>query len=257
MRSKLTAIDPAVIVALCFLVILPVCPLLTGQSGPRNPTSVLDLFNQEAAASNPAGIHKYSRDVIDLVLPNQWAYGRSPSGRLEAYEKEGLGEDYAAELAGRLARAEQMARTGEDKLVPEANVVRAFNELMREIGAPPTLRASGEEMSKFREHAASRKAFPALLSANRNGTNCNPAEAVFLLYLLISGNRSVTDLYLDSAQALAESGSGRGGGANGGSVRGGLFSDADAKWFLRSYAMNHNRKATVALFNNLTAMLGF
>ncbi|MGC9222762.1 MAG: hypothetical protein ACP5E2_02495 [Terracidiphilus sp.] len=38
------------------------------------------LFNQEAMASDPAGIHKYSRDLVDLILPNQWTYGRYWNG---------------------------------------------------------------------------------------------------------------------------------------------------------------------------------
>jgi len=156
-------------------------PLVAGQQPPRRPTSVPDLFNQEAAASDPAGIHKYSEDLIGLIVPHE------------------AGKSGFEPLTDRLARAEQMARTGKGKLVAEADVVRAFNELMAKIGAPSSLRGDEASIRRFREHAAAIKAFPALFSADRNGMNCSPGEAVFLLYLLISNNGVFYEKNLDVA----------------------------------------------------------
>jgi hypothetical protein len=89
-------------------------------------------------------------------------------------------------LAKRLAKAEFAARSGRGKLVPEAAVAQAFNDLMSGIGAPLTWHADEAAIRKFRARAAALHAVPVLLTADRNGTNCSPGEAIFLLQLLIS-----------------------------------------------------------------------
>jgi hypothetical protein len=214
------------------------CPLLAGQQPARHLTSVPDLFNQEAEASDSAGIHKYSEDLIGLIVPPE-------AGKAEIEQ-----------FANRLAQAEQSARAGQGKLVAETNVVRAFNELMSEIGAPISLRTDEASMRRFRGHGASIKAFPALLSADRNGTNCNPGEAVFLIYVIISGNGTLAERYLDSAQIIAQRNFEKNGGR--GSVAGGIVPiGSNASWLLSSYSLHHNRKTTVEVFNNLADILGF
>jgi hypothetical protein len=100
------------------------------------------------------------------------------------------------------------------------------------------------------------KAFPALLSADRNGTNCNPGEAVFLLYLLISDDGVLYERNLDSAQALTQMDFQRNGGERSFGVAH-MISDLSANEFLSSYSSRHNRKATIALFNNLAGILSF
>jgi hypothetical protein len=214
------------------------------------------LFDQEAAASDPAGIHKYSRDVVDLILPNQWTYGRSPSGRMEQFEVEFLGEKYAAELADRLARAEQTARTGTGKLVPISDVARAFNDLMKEVGAPSSVRTDEKSLQSFREHAAAIKGFPALFSADRNGTNCNPGEAVFLLSLLISDNGVLYEGNLDMDLELMHPREQR----NEGQMSGGVVSidsGPDSKRLLSSYPEDHGRRAAIRLFDHVADIFGF
>jgi len=74
---------------------------------------------------------------------------------------------------------------------------------MQEVGAPPTLRADEASLRRFREHAVSIKAFPALFTAGRNGTNCNPGEAFFLLYLLISNDGALYEKNLDTVRCSA------------------------------------------------------
>jgi hypothetical protein len=196
-----------------------------------------DEFNREAAVSDPAGIHKYSKDLIKLLV------------RPEAEDA------YIEPLADRLARTEQMARTGEGKLVAEADVVRAFNELMAGVGAPSSLRADEASMRRYREHAASIKAFPALFSANRNGTNCNPGEAVFLLYLLISNNGVLSEPDLDRAQALTHW-NGQGAGRSFG-VAGMERLDSSASGLISSYSSHRSSDASNALFNHVASILGF
>ncbi len=223
--------------ALALLIGAAVSPLAAGQQPPHCAQVLFCLFNQEAAANDPAGIHKYSEGLIGLIVPQE----------AETIDTK--------PLADRLAQAEQMARAGRGRLVAEADVVRAFNELMAMIGAPSSLRADETSMRKFREHAVSIKAFPALLSAYRNGTNCNPGEAVFLFYLLMSEDGVLHEGNLDSAQTLTQMDSRRN-GAEGGAVAH-IAKGPDAQWLLFLYSRNHNRKATVTLFNNLAGVLGF
>ena len=214
------------------------------------------LFNQEAAASDPAGIHKYSRDVVDLILPNAWTYGRSPSGRMEMFEDEYLGESYAGKLADRLAQAEQNARAGTGKPVAVSNVVRAFNDLMKEVGAPPSVRTDEESLQSFREHAAAIKAFPALFSADRNGMNCNPSEAVFLLGLLISDNGVLHEGNLDMELELMQPKDQRSEGRIG-ILTSSIMRSPDSHRLVSSYPKDHGRRAATKLFNHAADILGF
>jgi hypothetical protein len=222
--------------ALRLLTFLVLCSV-AGAQGAKRANSVPELFNNEAAATDPGGIHTYSHDLIKLVVPEQ------------------MGEEFINAFSDRLAMAEQAAREGKAKLSPEANIARAFNDLMKSVGAPPSLTTTKESIHKFREHAASIKAFPALFSANRNGTNCNPGEAMFLLYLLISNSGLLSEQDLDSAQALTQMNSQkieRSFGVahmevEGSSVRGLIF----------SYSSQHSLSATLGLFNNLAGLLGF
>jgi len=215
------------------------------------------LFDQKAAATDSAGIHQYSRNVADLILPNAWTYGRSPSGRMESFEDEFLGEKYAAKLADRLAGAEQATRSGKGRRVAESEVARAFNELMKEVGAPPSVRSDEMSLHKFRAHAAEIKAFTALLSADRNGTNCNPGEAVFLLGLLIMDNGVLYERNLDDELALMYPQPLRN------DVRQMAFAVAknaiepDSKRLVSSYLADHGRHAGRSLFNHLFEILGF
>jgi len=199
------------------------------------------LFNQEAAASDPTGIHKYSEDLVGAIVPN-------PAGEDSARQ-------LTNRLADRLASAEQAARAGSGKLVPEAAVVKAFNDLMQEVGAPLSMRASEASVHGFREHAASIKAFPALFSAGRNGAKCNPGEAVFLLSLLLSDNGALYEGNLDSAVALMQ--------WDGRNTRDGAQSQRRRRIrfecgnLLSWYSLHHNRKAAIALFDQMTTILGF
>jgi hypothetical protein len=251
MRARLAA---TAISALFFLLLS--CGRMAAQRPAHCAQIFFCLFDQEAAASDPAGIHKYSRDLVDLILPNQWTYGRSPSGRMETFEVEFLGEKYAAKLADRLAWAEQTARIGKGKLVAESDVVRAFNDLMKGVGAPSSIKTDETSLRRFREHAAAIKAFPALFSADRNGTNCNPGEAVFLLGLLISDDGVLHEGNLDSDPELMQPRERRNEGRMSFAV-GSIISAPDSQRLLSSYPADHNRRAAIALFNHVADIFDF
>jgi hypothetical protein len=244
MRTNSAARNPLLVVYLiAFSVISSLCPLLAEQYPSRRATSILDLFNQEAAATNPAGIHKYSEDLIGLLVPP------------------GTEHVNIEPLANRLAQAEQAGREGKKKLVAEADVARAFNELMKAIGAQSSLRTDESSIRQFREYAASIKAFPSLLTADRNGANCNPGEAVFLIYLLISNNGVLHEGNLDSAQALLQMNrqglEGHGAARMEGLGLSSKEQDSSASGLLSLYPSHHSRNATVPLFNHVAGMLGF
>jgi hypothetical protein len=131
---------------------------------------------------------------------------------------------------------------------------------MNKIGAPPSLRAAEESLRKYRAYAASIKAFPTLLTADRNGTNCNPGEAVFLLYLLLwsDGRPSEQDLY--SAQVLTQPSPTQPGGQRdrkgAGYAVGRVGTAPAAQWLIYKYSLRHNPGATVALFNQVAGNFG-
>ena len=215
------------------------------------------LFDQEAAASNSAGIQKYSRDVVDLILPNDWVYGRSSSGRMEQFEDEYLGEKYAAKLANRLAMAEQAARAGTGKLVPVGDVARTFNDLMKGVGAPSSVRTDKKSIQSFREHAAAIKAFSALFSAQRNGTSCNPGEAAFLIGLLIMNNGVLHEGNLDMDLELMQPRERHNKGGNSGFAVARIESLPEAQSLVKSYPKDHGQRAGIKLFDHVADTLGF
>ena len=216
---------------------LGLCLPLRGQQPPRNPSSVIDLFNQEASSSDPISIKKYAHDLIRLVVPTE------------------AGAMYMDSMASRLAKAEEAARSGDGGLVPEASVALAFNELMQKIGAPSSIRATEETVRTFRDHAASTKSFTALLSADRNGNKCYPGEAVFIIYQLTLENGNLSWEMLDGAK-LTNQGAPERNEGNGSRV---MSNDAvsDAKWLLSLYSSQHNRGAIFALWNILAAQIGY
>jgi len=150
MRSKVTL---TVIFTLFLDVMMActLCPVLAGQQPfgshlvrVRPFTTIDDVLDREAQASDPAGIHQFSEDLIGLVVPAQ------------------AGNDYLNSITDRLASAEELTREGKGKLVPETEVVRVFNETMQRIGAP--FKTDEATVRKFREHSIAVPSLPALLT---------------------------------------------------------------------------------------------
>jgi hypothetical protein len=212
-------------------------PNLAGQTPPHCAQILFCQFNQEAAATNSVGIHKYSEDLVGAILPN-------PTDD-EAVRR------LLSRLADRIANAEQAARSGNGRLVPEATVVKSFNSLMREVGAPSSLRTDEAALHGFREHAISIKAFHMLFSADRNGTSCNPGEAVFLLSLLISNEGKLPEQLLDSAAIQMRLDGQQSGGGLSFATAGMEPLGSTASGSISSYSSHHNLNENNKFFNQL------
>lgn len=239
--GMLSAQLPVVVIAFGF------SSTLTGQQPPHCAQVLFCLFNQEAAASDSAGVHRYSEDLVRLIVPPEEA------------------DLDVEQFANRLAEAEQSARSGKGKLVPEAEVVGAFNDLMSKIGAPASLRTTEPSLRNFREHAASIKAFPALFTSARHGANCNPGEAVFLLYLLISSDGVLREKNVDAALILTQIGDQRNVergnlgvvGVDGFGLGPDKVSTPSASKALSQFLSDHNQNADLMLLNELARRLDF
>jgi len=134
------------------------------QPVPKHP-NMMGTLNKEAEASDSAGIHAYSQDLVQMLVGNS------------------TGPAYAASLSDRLARAEFMARHGKRKLISEAGIAQAFSVLMREIGAPNSFATDIDAVHSNR--IAFESFLPAMISQKENGSYCNPGEAVFVLEMMI------------------------------------------------------------------------
>jgi hypothetical protein len=223
---------------LIFLLVAASFPMcLTGQKPTANAHNILEEFSREAAASDPAGIVKYSQDLIELLVPEE------------------SGGDYIRSLAGRLASAEQKARQGSGNLISEAAVTGSFNTLMKEINGSPSWRADEASLHAFRQRSTSIQSLSPLFSAGRNGGNCNPAEAVMLLYLLIYNDGRLSGHMLDSfdGQRSASVPTQPASELTGGSVT----PNQRARELLALYSVKHDRRAIIKSFNHAVQILGF
>jgi len=217
------------------------CPPVCAQQSEWKPftyrhsfTTIDDMLNKDAQAVDPAGIHYYGEDLAHLIVPDQ------------------AGTAYIDAFADRVTKAEEVARKGKRKLVPEADVVHAFNELMRQIGAPPSIRADADRLHKFRVHAVTVGALSAVLTADRNGTNCYPGEAVYLLSVLLISDGTIPEHYLEGVAALSQRAERGDGYATAVESAGPLIETVS---FLVAYSTNHPPRETAKLFNHLAKNL--
>jgi hypothetical protein len=208
---------------------------LEGQSSQPPATSVFDLFNREAAEIASEAVHRYSKDLTQLIVPAE-----DRSMPMDSF-------------TNRLTQREIMARAGQVPLIPEADVAHAFDELMKTIGEP-TIRTNLEALRRVREQGS--LVFPSLFSKESNGTNCNPGEAIFLLYLLISNDGTPSVVEIESARRLRQRLPGQGGR---GAFAVGHMETAGsrASAALSLYLSRHAPDAKLALFNNLSGLLHF
>lgn len=157
--------DALKFLAIVFVLGSVFCPVRAASQESPRPPNIIDMLNKEAEASDPEGIHKYSEDLI------HWLIGTA------------AGPEYEAAVTDRLARAEMKAKQGKRKLISEADIAQAFNQLMRETGAPDTFTADVAAVESTRN--ASEKRLPALITRKKNGSYCNPGETIYILVLLI------------------------------------------------------------------------
>lgn len=206
----------------------------TGQPSSHARSTPLQALNAKAAASDAAGIQAYSYELIDQLVPDE------------------AGKDYINKLADRLARAEEMARAGKGKLVSESAIAHSFDNLMKDIGAPATLKANEMSIRRVREASVSVPSSAPLFSAAKNGTNCYPGESVFLLWILIFNDGQISTSLLKEFEPYAQNGKSF-------SVFSGhtVNLSQSANMLLSEYASKHGRHATMKLFNSAAQTLGF
>lgn len=133
----------------------------------RRPlTNVGAMLNQDAESSDPAAIHSYAEDLAHFLLPDR------------------VGERYLNSFADRLTKAEQEAREGKRQLIPDTQVAEAFDEIAKTTSLP-AMPNSLEALRQLRTDPRIVRKYPALITADRNGTNVSPGEAVYLIAVLL------------------------------------------------------------------------
>lgn len=237
--------------AVAFIMGSALRPCVAGQQSPSSLSpeqaqAVADSFrrsqaspspwtlNQDSKANDSAGIHLYSEHLIQYFVPER------------------AGHKYAESLSGRLAKSEQMARSGKGSLVPEAKVAQAYNDLMKQTGAPASRYSDETIVRRLRHFGWIADPSPALFSAHQNGANCNPGEAVFLLSMLIQNNGGPREDPPSSPAPPAG------------------VKPPTTRWFSQqitinpqagapppSYFATHSRRDTIARFNAVAKTLGF
>lgn len=201
-----------------------------GLSEASNHKNLAQTLNTEAEASDAAGIRKYSQHLVQLLLGENASSG------------------FAREMAGHLANAETLARAGRRKLISESEIGKSFNDTMERIGAPSSLRVDVAKVHRFRLGPFAPSPLTSLISIDKNGDNCYPGEAVFLLILLIADNPSSSGRLHAGVkpEELPR-------------TVGAIVprSDAGASTLLSAYFSNHSQKDRIKLFEHMTQVLGF
>jgi len=174
--SRLRSIMRNMKLFLANLLILPVtsAAIFAQQPSARGPT-IVEVLNAQAGQDDAGAIREYSEHLVQLLVGDK------------------AGRAFAASLTDRLAMAELMARHGKRKLVSEADIASSFNDLMKRVGAPESLRTDVATVHRFRVGPLAASPVPALITVDRNGSNCNPGEAVFLMLMLVTNNGSFDD----------------------------------------------------------------
>jgi len=195
-----------------------------------------DRLNEESKANDRAGILRYSEHLVQLLVPDR------------------AGQEYIDSLSNRLAMAEEAARAGKGNLVPEAKVAQAYNDLMKQIGAPPSLASDATVVHRLRLFGLVSDPGPAFLSVHQNGANCNPGEAAFLLLSLYWNNGGPRAPPASNSTTVQPSGAGSERWMSSIMLR---PSDPDASRSLLSYSARHRPRATAALFDAMAKTMGF
>lgn len=220
-----------------------ICPLVSGQQTQPPAASIPDSFqlgkteplditlNEEAKASDTAGIHRYSEQLIGLLVPKR------------------AGQKYIRTFTDRLATGEELARAGKGNLVPEAKVAQTYNDLMRRIGAPASLYSDEAVVHRMRHFWL--VADSSLDSVSAHPNDCNPGEAVYLLVSLFWNNGGPRK---DPAPAPAP-GAGTKPGTRWFSAE--PVTGPQAGFVFSSWSEAHSRRANDALFDEVARTLSF
>ena len=99
-----------------------------------------------------------------------------------------LREPFASTFSKRFMLDEERVRKGKQSLVSELAVSMAFNRLAEVIKSPA--RVDVDAVHHLRTALASQA--PHLITLKASPAGCNPGEAIFLIYLLVANDGSVT-----------------------------------------------------------------
>jgi hypothetical protein len=202
----------------------------SSQLGKTQPPDV--TLNSESKASDAAGIHRYSEQLIRLLVPER------------------AGQKYIQSLTDRLATAEELARAGKGNLVPEAKVAQAYNNLMRQSGAPSPLYSDEAVVHRIRRFWLVADSSLDTVSAHPN--DCNPGEAVYLLVSLLWNNGGPRE---DPPSRPALGGGTKPPPTRWVSVQ--PITGPQAGILLSSYSAKHSPHAVAAVFDSSAKTLGF
>lgn len=130
---------------------------------PRQPY-VIALIDRAKVAQSPKGTQDYSSELAKYLVSK-------------------AGKRYVHKFAKRLAEADLLAQRGEQKWVPENNVVRAFNEMMEQVSSTTRIRTNSAAVLEARFSLYNTS--PYLTSVTSHQGECLPTEAVLLVWLLM------------------------------------------------------------------------
>lgn len=189
-------------------------------------TPLLITINKEAEQSaSRDGLEAYSAHLSSLLT------GEQP------------GAPYVRALADRITTAELMARQGTRSLVSEDAVAKAFNTLMAQVEGNTGPRFQTTPATVHRLRLALEPTDPAVISVESHSDECLPAEAIFVLTLLVwnngtTGNPPVTPAVHSGNNTLT--------------VRSG---PRDARTLLLLYSQSHPPRDRVKLFDEVATIL--
>lgn len=154
------------------VIAIPILNAQTAGSPPRPDAWANSLSTYAQRAADPAGDLVYATQLIGMMKP---------------YVSQGE----FAQLARRLASADQAARHDPKKYVPETAVAAAFNGLMAPVqhNSATPFRTDAQTVHMMRGVLAGSS--PALVSVKEHPASCLPDEAVLLVFLLIFNNGRV------------------------------------------------------------------
>jgi len=197
-----------------------------GSGSVIGPNTFLNsLSKDEQRAESPAGDLNYATELIQMVASH-------------------VSRGDAAQLARRLASADQAARRDPRKYVPETAVAAAFNALMaRAQGSYATpLGTDTQTVHTLREVLAANS--PDLTTVKTHSAFCLPDEAVLLTFLLLTNDGKVVVVPLGQPPPR--------------DVTSGPFADAavDAKARLEQYVAAHSEAIDLDLFTRMLTEMG-
>jgi len=164
----------------CFLLSLLLVVSGVASSMPLQDSLLTTIDGLVGAGNNPRDIDAYSAAIAKLV----------------ALDK--LHQPFGATLTKRLALNETRVRMGKQARVSELAVSMAFNRIAETVDASP--RVNVATVHAFRTMLAPHA--PHLITVADTPDNCNPGEALFLIYIMIANDGTIKQVSQNDGQQL-------------------------------------------------------